>query len=420
MSSRPPAPPRPQLPALKEPPRGTLAWLHAHQPAVEDYNRVDPWLRVFEDRSPNTLRAYQNEVLRWRMFLQFRRGHPSPTLIAFATEGDAEAYVRALGWRPSQEQYPDELFEPLLLPASLLATFEQQHQPFVRAKSPRTIKLAVAILAAMYSFLGRTHGPNETPYVRHNPFGRLARMQDRSISKTDRYFTPEIYLAMRATAARVAEEAKDPEERRRAQRAIWAMSLLFQTWLRISEACSITMASFVFHKPMWILKVRGKGRKVRDIAISASTMADLRVYREQNGLPGLPAGEAIPALLHVRRRPARASPHVDPDTIYRDIKWIVDLTATRLGTAASASGEPSADEQLLLRIRSISPHWFRHSGGSEALNSGFPLQDAAVRLGHASTAITTQMYYHGDHTKQADLLDEIAARRGLPEPPPKA
>lgn len=407
-------------PAPVMPRRGTLEWLDAHQHGEEDYARARSWLSVFADRSPNTMRAYEREVLRWRMFLQFRRGYASPTIMATATEEDATMYLRALGWRPSDKHYPDELFEPVLLPTELLAQFDQTHQPFQAAKSARSIKLATAILAAMYTFMGKTHDPNEAPYVRHNPFGRLVRMQDRSISKTDRYFSPDVYQAMRATASELAEVQEDSEQRRRARRAVWAMSLLFNTWVRISEACSITMASFVKHGPTWVVKVVGKGRKEREIVVGSTTMADLRTYRVQNGFTADPAGEASPALLHVRRHHARAGSHVDADTIYRDIKWIAELTAKRLQTTASSTETPNSDEQLIARIRSISPHWFRHSGGSEALNSGLiPLHDASLRLGHVSTQITTQMYYHGDHTKQADLLDQIAARRVQLDSSPK-
>ena len=86
----------------------------------------------------------------------------------------------------------------------------------------------------------------------------------------------------------------------------------------------------------------------------------------------------IPAVVSLRRS-ASHYPSMTPRALFGEIK--------DLGTAAAdwllESHPNPADlevQSLAERLRQVSPHWFRHSGASEAINGHFPIADAAERL----------------------------------------
>ena len=65
-------------------------------------------------------------------------------------------------------------------------------------------------------------------------------------------------------------------------------------------------------------------------------------------------------------------------------------------------GEPEA-ALMISRLRSVSPHWFRHTGVTWALDSGTDPRCAQAQAGHASFA-TTMIYDHKDMRRQREQL----------------
>ena len=65
-------------------------------------------------------------------------------------------------------------------------------------------------------------------------------------------------------------------------------------------------------------------------------------------------------------------------------------------------------EMVALKLDEISPHWFRHSGASIAINTGaMTLENASNMLGHSSPIITAEMYYHPETSQIADGMERI-------------
>jgi integrase len=68
-------------------------------------------------------------------------------------------------------------------------------------------------------------------------------------------------------------------------------------------------------------------------------------------------------------------------------------------------------ELVAKRLDEISPHWFRHSGASIAINSGaMSLDNASKMLGHSSPTITAEMYYHPDEAQIEEGMQQLGAK----------
>ena len=141
-------------------------------------------------------------------------------------------------------------------------------------------------------------------------------------------------------------------------------------------------------------------------------MKELIAYREALGLPSLPQRHEtdIPAVVSLRRSGSHY-PSMTPRALFGEIKELGAAAADRL-LASHPSPEDLEVQSLAERLRQISPHWFRHSGASEAINGHFPIADAAERLGHKDPAITVRMYYHGDAKRRVGALQALEQARG--------
>jgi integrase len=60
-------------------------------------------------------------------------------------------------------------------------------------------------------------------------------------------------------------------------------------------------------------------------------------------------------------------------------------------------------------LTTIRLHDLRHSSAVMALAAGIPTKVVSERLGHSSTAITTDIYQHVTETMQRDAADRIGA-----------
>ena len=72
--------------------------------------------------------------------------------------------------------------------------------------------------------------------------------------------------------------------------------------------------------------------------------------------------------------------------------------STAFGRAVNTSGLPS-----------IRLHDLRHSSAVMALAAGIPTKVVSERLGHSSTAITTDIYQHVTETMQREAAEKIGA-----------
>ncbi len=156
----------------------------------------------------------------------------------------------------------------------------------------------------------------------------------------------------------------DEAYRRRLSRLI--ISLLYGTGIRRAELISLTVSSFDASRR--ILRVRGKGDKMREIPVTELLCEEIFLYLK-----------AVEAMVRPRRDAG------DP------------LLLTPSGSALYPSFVDRTVKQELSGVKGVSgrksPHVLRHSLATELLSQGAGLNSIKEMLGHSSLA-ATQVYTH--------------------------
>ncbi len=398
-----------------------------------DLTAVGNWLEPFRRKSPNTYRAYQRSAAYWLYFLEQSHGHHAD-LLRRAGPVDAHDFVQALSQEASVVDAATDLASPgraLAVapspdadparrwrahgPRALPNAFGVKANPFATPKAPRSVAQTVAALSSLYQFNNTKRSAREAALLDFNPFADLGRFLVKQDAKTERLFEPAVYARLLAAAEALREAAETPAQRERAARLRWMTVALFNLWLRISELARLRMSDFRQRGGVWFASVHGKGRKVRAVEMTPAVMEELIAYREAIGLGALPQRHesALAAVASLRRAPG-LYPALTPRALFGEIKVLGAFAAERL-LDTPGTLEAVEARSLAQRLHQISPHWFRHSGASEAINAQFPIADAAERLGHQDPAITVRMYYHADSHRRVGALQVIEAQRGSTE-----
>ncbi len=392
----------------------------------DDASALAAWLHSLAGvhASTNTFDTYSFEAARWRAFLELRHG-PSATLLAMATEADAMDYLRALQGEPVSGRQAGRMSD---------AKGKREVRPlpyFTKPLQLRSARTCIARLMSLYAWLLDKNNFPKThrAYLKHNPFHNLAKRELRGVVQlqVNRLFPEKALIAMLDAAQRDCDahaiEAPGSSSgaarrtRLRAERTRWILILLFVAWLRRDELARLRMNDFRQEhlEGKWTLQTLGKGNKPRTIPLPSLIIAALARYREAMGLPALPEpDDPLPAVLPIPRGRVEGvteATALSVDVIYTAVKAIARKAADELEAADPVEAKrPGSDLSMTIRtLRSLSPHWFRHSGATTALNRGMPLQEASKLLGHASPATTANMYHHLDDEAVRDRLEATFA-----------
>lgn len=385
--------------------------------AWPDKTAVSNWLEPFRLKSPHTYRAYQRAVVYWLYFLEQSYGH-HPDLLRRAHALDTHRFVQTLG-----HDTPAIAAEQTVSLHAAPNHVGLQKNPFHRVKSPRSVTQLVAALSSLYRFNNARRAANTPALLDFNPFAHVGKFLTPTQARTDRLFEPEIYAHFLHTIAWLQAQTSGPVEQQRLQRLRWITVALFNLWLRVSELAQLRMADFrQLGQDLWVLNVYGKGRRLRTVEITPQVLQELMAYRTSLGMHPLPLPyDKAPAVLPLRPRQVleldQPVPTLTSRTLFNEIKYLGTHAAGLLLQAKTENGSRLeqlglAERELLAqRLQRISPHWFRHSGASEAINAQFSIADAAERLGHHDPAITVRMYYHGDMKRRFSMLSLIENSR---------
>lgn len=139
------------------------------------------------------------------------------------------------------------------------------------------------------------------------------------------------------------------------------LRLLYASAGRVSEICGLTWADVQPSGQTGQVTLYGKGGETRAVKLSAETWKALQDLR-----PAI-----VPAHVAVFTSQKTAGP-LDPSAVWRVVR-----------SAAQRAGIKGA----------VSPHWFRHSHASHALDRGASVVLVRDTLGHSSLAVTSR-YTH--------------------------
>ena len=330
----------------------------------------------------HTQRAYRKEAER---FLLWAVMHKRKALSSMTNEDCAEyrdfladPQPRSMWCAPRSRERWSPLWRPFEGPLSASA---QRH--------------AITILKNLYGFLV------DQNYLIGNPWSSIA---------VPRNGQPRIDAGRSLTQGQwafIQEQLLQQARASTSHRLGFGLTLLYATGLRLSEVVAATVDDLQHvHYPAdahdmqaldgWLLRVIGKGEKLREVPVPDEVIEQLKAYLEARGLsPRIEdignqgahlLGKAVDIAV---RAPALAkSGALDPregiaaTTFYDQLK----VFFAECSQVLSRRG----DDRGAARLAKASTHWLRHTHASHALASGqVPIEIAQQNLGHASLATTT-------------------------------
>lgn len=199
----------------------------------------------------------------------------------------------------------------------------------------------------------------------------------------------------------LADRAAFPENQQD-RVAMASILLMGDSGLRRAEAASARRGALKKSRhgtTVWMLEVLGKRSKIRRVPVSPRTIAALRAHwRDRDAdfdAPGIDLPLLAPIMVPGTER--ALSKHVNLGTKGYNPNSFYDLIAGALrrvsnhGGALAPEHAASLTPEHLAQLAATSPHAFRHTFGTLAVEKDMPIVVAQEILGHAS-ASTTAIY----------------------------
>ena len=163
-----------------------------------------------------------------------------------------------------------------------------------------------------------------------------------------------------------------------------------------NENFTPTMGDFqrktIHGKKFWTLYVYGKGEKERWITLPEAYLPYLTRYREHRALPPYPStGETSAMITHKHSEKSLGKARVED---------LVREALERVAGVMDAQGHKQ--EAAELQQNAGRTHLLRHTGASMDIEQGRPIRHVSEELGHASVAITEQIYVNADAAAKYD------------------
>jgi site-specific recombinase XerD len=266
-------------------------------------------------------------------------------------------------------------------------------RPFEGPLSAAARRQAVAILKNLYGFLV------DQNYLMGNPWTAVP---------APRPERPGLDISRSLSAAHwrfARQQAEQAGEHSTAIRLRLAMDLLYATGLRTAEVVrarvgdlmAVSYLDDVAHENVcgWMLKVLGKGNRLREVPVPEMVVAQIRAYMAHRGLdaelssPNVQQAYVLGGAVDWDKRAPgfklgdkrNVASGISESTLYRQLKDHFESCAGAL----AATGDHAA----ATRLAQASTHWLRHTHASHALASGVSIQEAQQNLGHVSVGTTT-------------------------------
>ena len=255
----------------------------------------------------------------------------------------------------------------------------------VEKLTPKTVRLHMSALSGFCRFLVKEGHMKSNP-VRLVPKPKVEKRlpQFYRMEAMNEYFkTSEIYASEDFLEAFFqtpqSKTGKDLYEKRLARLII---SFLFSTGLRRSELIALDLKDVDFGRK--VVKVLGKGNKMREIPLIVSLCEEILLYlKAVETLTGEERSLKSPLLM------TYAGNRLYPGYVDRTVK-------RELGDVKGITGR-------------LSPHVLRHSLATELMNEEANLNSSKEMLGHSSLA-TTQVYTHSSFARLKNIYQTAHPR----------
>ena len=249
-----------------------------------------------------------------------------------------------------------------------------------RKMSAKTVNLHLSALSGFCQFLIKKEFLNSNPVALVSrpkietrlPHFYTQESMSEYFEHTSHYASQEDLEAF--LQAPVSKEGEMSYKRRLAR---LILSLLYSLGIRRSELINLTISNIDFGRK--VVKVRGKGDKMREIPLIPSLSEEILLYLR-----------AVEALCGVQR--SLKEPLLVTYSLHRIYAAYVDRAVkSELSEVKGITGRRS-------------PHVLRHSIATELLNEGTDLNSIKEMLGHSSMA-TTQIYTHSSIAQLKNIYE---------------
>ncbi len=342
-----------------------------------------------EEAQVHTYRSYRKELERFLLWVVIiQRKALSSVLV-----DDCQAYLKFI-------RDPILAFTGPNVPRT-----SPRWKPFTEKKmSNKSAKQAFLIIRACFQYLV------DVRYLAGNPWSAVKApsvTQEINPMRIERALSEDLYERVISHLEEKAEIAKNSQDRI----ALAATLLMGDSGLRRDEAATAKRNKLELYDTenmVYTLEVvRGKGNKNRLVPVSERTFEAIRAHWKDRGLDFDNAREDIPLL----------SPVVIPTHKAAIKKYETDKRSGYSGTSLypvmmqtwksvrniEGLGESFSIDDID-KLANSSPHAFRHTFGTLAIEAGMPIDVAQSILGHASPA-TTGIYIR---TKEKRMVKEAA------------
>ena len=359
--------------------------------ARNDLEAINSYLGRYKGQD-HTERAYRKELERFILWCAFVACKPLSSLLV----DDCESYKHFL-----RAPYPEFC-------GRRTTKVSKRWRPFaVEAMSAASQQHAVRILRATFDWLVKVR------YLAGNPWTAVKDpvvVQEADVMRIDRALTQNAWdgvVDALETRANAPENAQD-------RVALAAMLLMGDSGLRRSEVAGAQRSKLRptrYATGVWMLSVLGKRSKVRKVPVSPRTVDALRRHwrdRERDfdahvEERPLLAPVVVPGTNAAQARHAGGTDHgYQPNSLYDVI------------VGALKRVRPDLDQSLtpdeLAQLDDTSPHAFRHTFGTLAVEQEMPLVVAQDILGHAS-ASTTAIYVKAKEKRIAEAAEDYYSRK---------
>ncbi len=357
--------------------------------ARNDRDALLAFLSKYTDEAQvHTYRAYRRELERFLLWVVIiQRKALSSVLV-----DDCQAYLKFI-------RDPIPAFTGPNVPRT-----SPRWKPFTEKKmSNKSAKQAFLIIRACFQYLV------DVRYLAGNPWSAVRApsvTQEINPMRIERALSEDLYERVIDHLETKAQITKNSQDRI----ALAATLLMGDSGLRRDEAASAKrnkLALYDAENMVYTLEIHGKGNKNRLVPVSVRTVEAIRAHWKDRGLDFDITREEIPLLSPIVI-PAHKAAIKKYETEKRCGYTGTSLYPVMMQTWKSVKNLEGLGESFSIddidKLATSSPHAFRHTFGTLAIEAGMPIDVAQSILGHASPT-TTGIYIR---TKEKRMVSEAA------------
>ena len=342
----------------------------------DDSRLLRIWLGSYAQRSMHTRRQAVRESRRLLAFLNHTKGL-SRRQLAECSLDDANRFVAYLR-------------SPFPLDPHVLELMKLNGQPIDGPLAWSSVRLSVRVLHRMFEAM-RNVLVQGNPVIKINPL-RLVNLPSKKSSPN---YEGKALTAAEMDAVHAAIDSMPRDSKRevsRYHRVRWVIAVLYRSWIRRSAFAALSMRDFERMSGHWRVKIRTKGGGDEYIVVTDQLINELIIYRRSLGMTDLPSADDRRPVFQALGGCAKA---MTDQTVYNVVTEFAGLVADGV-----------EDPVMSARIRAATPHTFRHTAITHALEAGIDPRYVQAQATHSSLTVTAN-YDHKDKAKMASALAKV-------------